>query len=392
MFQLDSVAPAPYQDPWQQDLGERLRRLSRGRIRVAYYYEQADNSTFRYRIYNMVHALEGPAPQERPDVSAAWFFHADLGSLEQIADLADQLVICRTRYDSRVNRLVGAFRLRGKKVLFDIDDFVFDTDYTHLLVKTLDLDVRNPKVWDDWFAYTSRLGATFRLCDGGITTNEVLARKMEAFAGMPVAVVPNFMNREQLEMSARVRAAKQGQRPGASGLIHLGYFSGSPSHNRDFALVAPALEELLECDDRLGVVTVGYIEPGPGLARFGARIKRFAFTDYVNLQRLIGSVEYNLMPLQFNTFTNSKSELKYFEAAAVDTLSIASPSEVYARAIRDGDTGWLAQSHRWAEVIRQALARIESYGEMAARAEDDALARFSWTGQRQTILAALGLH
>ena len=392
MYPLDTVPAAPYQDPWQQGLGERLRRLARGRRRVAYYYEQADNSTFRYRIYNMVHALEGSAAHAPPEVSACWFFHADLDSLDQIADLADLLVICRTRYDSRVNRLVGAFRRRGKKVLFDIDDFVFNADYTHLLVKTLDLDVQNPKVWDDWFAYTSRLGATFRMCDGGITTNQVLAAKMTAFAGVPVAVVPNFMNREQLEMSERVREAKRGQAPGASGLLHLGYFSGSPSHNRDFALVAPALEEMLESDPRLGVVTVGYIEPGPGLARFGTRIKRFPFTDYVNLQRLIGSVEYNLMPLQFNTFTNSKSELKYFEAAAVGTLSIASPSQVYARAIRHGETGWLAQAHRWAEVMREALGQLDHYDQIAARAQDDALARFSWTGQRDTILAALGLQ
>src|SRR6185369_13278351 len=48
-------------------------------------------------------------------------------------------VICRTRYDHRVNRLVRAFRKRRKRVLYDIDDFVFDTDHVHLIVQTLDL-------------------------------------------------------------------------------------------------------------------------------------------------------------------------------------------------------------------------------------------------------------
>ena len=391
MYDLAAVPAAPYEDPWLQPLGERLRMLARGRRRVAYFYEEPNNSTFRYRTYNMVQALHGEAPGERPDVSASWFFHADLAQLDTLADIADLLVICRSRYDSRINRLVGAFRKRRKRVLFDIDDFVFDTDYTHLLVKTLDLDVGNPQVWDDWFAYLSRMGATFKLCDGGITTNEVLARKMRAFAQLPVSVVPNFMNREQLAMSERVLEAKAAQRPGASGLVHLGYFSGSPSHNRDFALVAPALEELMEADPRVGLVVVGYIEAGPGLTRFGARLKRHPFHDYVNLQRLVGSVEFNLMPLQYNTFTNSKSELKYFEAAAVGTVSIASPSEVYAGAIRHGDNGYLAQAHRWAEVMREALDGLDGYGAMAERAREDALARFSWTGQRDTILAALGL-
>jgi glycosyltransferase involved in cell wall biosynthesis len=386
MFSLASVPAVPYKDPWALDLAARLRRLARGRRRVAYYYEEPNNSTFRYRAYNMVQALEGEG-----DVSGSWFFHADFDRMEEVADLADVLVICRSRYDSRINRLAAAMHRRGKRVLFDVDDFVFDTDYTHLLVKTLDLDVHDPQVWEDWFAYCSRMGAAFKLCDGGITTNEFLARKMRDFHDVPVAVVPNFMNREQLELSARVRDAKRSQRPGQDGFIHLGYFSGSPSHNRDFALISPALEELLAGDPRLALAVVGYIEAGPGLERFGSRVKRFPFHDYVNLQRLIGSVEFNLMPLQFNAFTNSKSELKYFEAAAVGTLSIASPSQVYSRAIRHGETGWIAQAHRWEAVVREAVAGIDGYGEIAARATEDALQRFTWLTQRGAILAALGL-
>ncbi|MGE4239882.1 glycosyltransferase [Ramlibacter sp.] len=389
MFSLASVPAVPYEDPWQAPLAERLRSLAKGRRRVAYWYEMPNNSSFRYRAYNMVQALH--AHDGGADVSASWFFHADLERVDEIAGLADVLVICRSRYDSRTARLVGAFRRLGRRVLFDVDDFVFNPDYTHLLVKSLDLDVQNPQVWDDWFAYTSRLGATFRLCDGGIATNEFLARKMSDFAGVPAEVVPNFMNREQLAVSQQVLEAKRSQRPGADGLIHLGYFSGSPSHNRDFALVAPALEELLASDPRLGIAVVGYIEAGPGLERFGARVKRFPFHDFVNLQRVIGSVEFNLMPLQFNTFTNSKSELKYFEAAAVGTPSIASPSTVYAAAIRHGETGWLAQSHRWEAVVREALAALEDYDALVQRAHDDAMRRYTYLAMRETILRALGL-
>lgn len=386
MYLLDSVAAVAYQDPWQLPLSDRLRQLARGQRRVAYFYEKPDNSTFRYRVYNMAQALNN----DGDELSAAYFFLADLDRLDDIAELADLLVICRSRYDSRINQLVSAFHKRRKKVLFDIDDLVFNTDYVHLLVKTLDLDSGNPQVWDDWFAYCSRLGATLKLCDGAITTNEVLAARLHEFSRLPVAVVPNFMNREQLELSERVFAAKQAQAPGADGLIHLGYFSGSPSHNRDFALVIPALEELLEEDPRLGLVVVGYIEAGPRLARFGKRVTRYPFQDFINLQKLIGSVEINLMPLQFNVFTNSKSELKYFEAAAVGTLSIASPSTVYARTIRHGDTGYLAQGHQWSSVIREAVQQIGEPA-MALRGRADALARYTGLEQRQCIGAALGL-
>jgi glycosyltransferase involved in cell wall biosynthesis len=215
---------------------------------------------------------------------------------------------------------------------------------------------------------------------------------MRRFAGIPVSVVPNFMNRAQLALSQRVVADKAKRQPGESGLVHLGYFSGSPSHNRDLAIAAPALAELLAEDPRLGVVLVGYIEIPPVLARFGNRVTRFAFTDYVNLQRHVGSVEYNLMPLQANAFTACKSELKYFEAAAVGTLSIASPSPNYAAAIAHGVTGWHALAHEWAPMVREALGRLADYPAMAQAARADALGKYAWTVQRPAILAALGLQ
>lgn len=388
MLRLDAVPAVAYSDPWQQSLPERLQRLARGRRRVAYFYELADNSTFRYRIYNMAQVLDADGGAE---VSASYFFHADLDRLGEIADLADLLVICRARYDHRINRLVAAFRQRRKRVLFDIDDFVFDTEHVHLIVNTLDLDVENPQVWHDWFSYNSRLGATLRLCDGAITTNDRLAAQITRTSGLPAAVVPNFINREQLELSDRIYEAKQRLAPGADGLVHLGYFSGSPSHNRDFALVVPALEQALEDDPRLGVVTVGYIEPGPGLRRFGSRLVHYPFHDYVNLQRLIGSVEFNLMPLQNNAFTDCKSELKYFEAAVVGTHSIASPGYTYARAIRHGDNGYLAQAHQWLRVIGEAVRGLDDYAALAARAREDARPKYAWFNQRACILAALGL-
>ena len=387
MFGLEEVPVVAHRDPWLMPLARRLRMLAAGRRRVAYFYEQPDNSTFRYRVYNMAQVLnESPA-----EVSASYFFLEDLAELEQIADLADLLVICRTRYDYRIADLVTAFKARGKRVLYDTDDLVFNVEYAHLLMTTLDIEPRNWDQWNHWFAYTSRLGATLRLCDGAIATNEFLAQQVSSFAQVPCAIVPNFMNREQLEFSDKLFEAKRSSPLGQSGLVHFGYFSGSPSHNLDYAMALPALETLLEEDPSLGVIVVGYIEPGPALARFGQRVQKLPFQDYVNLQRLIASVEYNLMPLQYNVFTNCKSELKYFEAAVVGTLSIASPTATYKAAIRHGENGYLAQAHQWLAVLRQALAERGKYAQLVAQAQADARQKYAWTTQRGAILTALGL-
>jgi len=56
MRSIDTVAEVPYRDPWAISLEERLHTLAGGRQRIAYFYELADNSTFRYRAYNMTAA------------------------------------------------------------------------------------------------------------------------------------------------------------------------------------------------------------------------------------------------------------------------------------------------------------------------------------------------
>lgn len=378
----------PYTDPWLLPLADRLRLLAGAHQRVAYYYEEPNNSTFRYRAWNMAQVLnDGPDPAVR----ASWFHRADLTALDTLVEHADRLVICRSGYEHHVAGLIERFRTHGKPVFFDVDDFVFDTDYVHLIVDNLALDKNDPRVWDDWFGMIGRMGRTLRACDAAITTNAFLATRIAAFTGRPVAVVPNFMNREQLAMSDAVWADKAASGFARDGRLTLGYFSGSPSHRLDYAIVEPALEALLDAHPQLDVLTVGYIEPGPALQRFGGRVKRAPFHDWVNLQRLVGSVEVNLMPLQANLFTDCKSPLKYFEAAAVGTLSMASPSANYADAIRDGVTGVLARAHEWQRRLDAWLRSFEALGPMRERARADALARYAWTGQREAILRALRL-
>lgn len=387
MFQFN-IPAVPYSDPWNRPLHERIKMLARGKRRVAYFYETANNSTFRYRAYNMVQVLND---DKNCDVSASYFFLDDLHRIDEIVDYADLLVICRSGYSNRINQLITRFRVQKKRVLFDIDDLVFNTSYTHLIANTLGMDVDQSEVWDYWFAYLGRMGETLRICDGAITTNDYLAAKIGEFSGLPVNVVPNFINKEQLNLSEMLFCSKEASGFATDDKICLGYFSGSPSHNLDYAIITSALEKVMENDPRVELLVVGYIEAGPSLNRFGNRIKHQPFHDYVNLQRLIGRVEFNLMPLQSNVFTNCKSELKYFEAAIVGTLSIASPSYTYTGAIQDGENGYIAQAHQWASVIQRAIENIDTYPDMAATAYADARSKYAWFNQRETILNALRL-
>jgi hypothetical protein len=86
-----------------------------------------------------------------------------------------------------------------------------------------------------------RIGAAAQLCDRVIVTNALLAARATESTGKEARVVRNFINLEQLEVSRRLLATKRATRYARDGHVHIGYFSGSPSHNKDFAMLKPPL-------------------------------------------------------------------------------------------------------------------------------------------------------
>jgi GT2 family glycosyltransferase len=382
--------------PGQAPLYERLATLRQGQVRVAYLAENVHSSTFRYRAANMVAVLNVAVAANDVQTSAACFFSGDLSHASDIVASADILVISRVRHDFATAALVQQFKAQGKKVWFDIDDWVFDPQAIGLIIHTAG-QTASDEVLNYWHAVVSRMGQMLLLCDGVITTNHYLAQKLAKFANVPVKVIPNFANEQQLVASQPLYEKKTGQPSSSSDSIRLGYFSGSASHNRDIALLLPALEIVMAGEPRVQLVLVGPVELGEYGARFeqnyNHRIERHAFTDYVNLQQLIAGVDFNLVPLQANEFTHCKSELKYVDAANVGTLTIASPTHTYAAAIRHGGNGYLAADDQWLEVLLLAIATknadLQAHQRMVTTAYQDVQNRFTYKTQRKAVLLAL---
>lgn len=391
MLRFAAGAPFDYVEPWNATLYERRRSLVARSRHIAYIYERPDSSTFRYRVFNMIEALDA-----RPDmdVSAAWFTLDEAAQDLSFIDRADAVVICRTRYDSVVARIVARAHARAIPAIFDVDDLIFDTGYTHLITQTLDVNVRGHEDWDHWFAYIGRLGATMRGCDAAIGTNAFLAERMATFAPwLPVSVVPNFLNRQQTEASRVLVDRKRAMDYRRDGQVHVGYFSGTPTHNRDLLIASPGLAAAFERFPQLRLRIVGFIELNAHLRPYIDRIEIHPLQDFLNLQRLTAEVELSIVPLQDNDFTQCKSELKYFEAGVVGVPTVASPTCTFVRAITEGVTGFLSGSHEWGERIAAAVDLVDdqpdAYRAMAERVVADSEQRYAWNDQAGTIVAAV---
>jgi len=361
-----------YLEPWFTSFEERFAKLSQGPLKIAYFYESQDSSTFRYRVFNMVEALNS-APDE---FSAAFFTLDDLTAMNRVISAADILILCRVRYTDVINNLIMQAKARGCRVFYDIDDLIFDTEYAHLVINTLGEQLSD-KMWNRFFAYMSRLGTVLKLCDSVLVTNKQLAICATEYAGLKAHVAPNFLNEAQLNLSQQLYLQKRKSNFKRDERIHVGYFSGSPTHNRDFSIVSPVLARLLQYDKRVTLRLGGFLE-APELEPFAARIEKFPMQDFLNLQLLQAKTEVNLVPLQNNLFTDCKSDLKYFETAIVGTITVASPAFAYRESIKDGTNGFLASDQDWENKIDAAIAKVDhGYASMADSAYTDSQQRYA---------------
>jgi len=381
MFEI-TTNPVPFAEPWVSPFHERRKRLCREEIRIAYFYDKPDNSTFRYRVYNMIQVIESI-----DGISASYFCTDDIPYLDQVLNIIDVLVVCRTRYTVYLNQFIYRAKSRGVKVLFDVDDLVFDVRYIDLILDTLDQDISHPSAMDHWYAYIGRMGSALKLCDGCITTNEYLGERIREFYDVEVNVVSNYLNKEQLDISDRLFNEKYESGFKRTEDINIGYFSGTPTHNKDFAIIVESIKEMFDTDSRVRLLIVGYIDLPAELNAYSGKIEMWPFHDFVNLQRVISLSEINIVPLQENIFTNCKSELKYFEASAVGTITIASPTYIYNKNISDGKSAYLSRDYEWSSVFKKAIRAIDSeaYADMAVLAKKESEEKYAWYNQRDIL-------
>jgi len=227
-------------------------------------------------------------------------------------------------------------------VLFDLDDLIFDFKDLPILMKAT-----NSKNVAYWAGYVWGIRRIAKKADGFITTNEFLAGKLKRSFKKPCAVIPNSLNKEQLDIADKCLGKKSHE-----GFV-VGYFSGSPTHAKDLGMVEPQLVKFLNSHENVKFLLVGYAELSEAMAKLKdqEKVEIVNLMDYLKLMELESKIDVNIAPLTVNDFTNCKSELKFFEAAAVETTTIASPSYTFKKAISDGENGFLAEPSEWYEKL-----------------------------------------
>jgi glycosyltransferase involved in cell wall biosynthesis len=289
------------------------------------------------------------------------------------AATCDLVILHRTAWTPLLGDVVDIAHWRGKPVVFETDDLVFAPEVFDRIAV---LDTMPPDQAQRFRADLARQVETFRHADCVLTTTQYLADAAVA-RGKPAYIQRNAFSAEMVQAAERAYALRQqhlsAQTAGEDRPVVIGYFSGTGSHNRDFAVVAPVLAELMAHNPRLWLHLSGHIETGGTLLAFSDRIRRAPYVAWQELPNLVAQVDINLAPLELdNPFCQAKSEIKYTEAALVGVPTVASPTEAFAHAMRDGETGLLAASAAaWKaalQVLSEDSAARARLGEAARRA------------------------
>lgn len=301
------------------------------------------------------------------------------------------VVIWRAVWSESLARTVAALRAAGARVVFDIDDYMFDPAAARIdLIDGIRSQQLTEAAVAGMYALVNR---TLRECDECIATTEPLASGLRRW-GKPASVAPNGFDEETYLTARKAALARRGVTQ--DGIVRIGYAGGSRTHQRDFAVAAPALARILRehpatrlvlfCGGPDGPPLVD-IREFPELSSLRARVEWRQLVPLAALPTELARFDVNIAPLETgNVFCEAKSELKYFEAALAGAVTVASPTAPFAGAIRNGITGLLAaDTAQWHAALEALVGDAALRRRLADSALFDVLWKFGPDGRRERV-------
>jgi len=347
---------------------------------IIYIKDVFDNSTFRYRTYNVLETME---KSKKFSVSA--FLVEELKYLIDILDKIDIIILQRAKWSFELENFINLLKENKKIIIYDIDDMIYDTKYVPEYLNSIG-DYRDFIV-DSFFSLAKRYELVINKCDGVIVTTDNLKQKIEDDLSIPVWQLNNYLNKEQIDASNNVLKLKNRRKLYDDEKFVIGYFSGSNSHVRDLEIAESGILKLMKKYDDVYLKIVGYMDLGEEFKEM-MRNKRLIFSKFVSYEELqyeIGKVDLNIIPLQKHEFNECKSELKYFEASIVNTLTLATNNKVYSELIEDGVDGFLSDELSWFEKLEYIYLNYEKLTDVIEKANKKCHELYDYDKQLEKI-------
>ncbi|MGZ8136383.1 MAG: glycosyltransferase [Methylococcaceae bacterium] len=319
----------------------------------------------RYRINQKIEQLEAAGKKV---TAISW---TDLAREQNALALHDVVIFYRVSAQPQVLKAIAQVNATGKLSIYEIDDLLFDPVY--------------PPPIDSYGGYVdlntfvgltkgmSLFNAAARCCRLGLASTQPLADKLQALVfGKKCYVHRNGFDSLNIFIQPIITTKPT---------VDIFYGSGTLAHNSDFSdLVLPAITRLLDEYPDVRLVVAGHLSLSSRfLELYGDRIKQIPIMKNVQAYwSLLERADINLAVLHDDEFNGCKSELKWFEAAALGIPTVMSSTANYRDVISDGENGLMAATpEEWYQHLKTLITDPKRRKEIAEKAHAKVLAEYS---------------
>lgn len=297
--------------------------------------EPEGSATYRYRSENLARCLcrAGHEAEMVYVGDSRVRVEADVVVLHRVCTVPEGLAFAR------------AARKIGAVLVYSTDDTVFDAGSFP----------ESGDPWDAIRAFAPRHAEMIAEADAVLSSTDYIAAQIRRIFGAdkPVFTVRNFLSGELLALS---EAAERKREPGD--FVTFGYMSGSATHNADFAVVAPALYELLTTHENTRLLVAGTLQLDNRFLRLERvdKLLRVPFTPWRDLPEIVAQTSVNLSPLNLRcSFVRGKSEIKFLEAAAAGVPTVATATEGFIESVPADAVSYCTDNQNWLDSLQDLL-------------------------------------
>ena len=309
-----------------------------------------------------------------------------------IADLplTDFVIAYRLQAFPRIIEALSASNNLGIATAYDIDDLVFESMYY-----PPPLDTYAGQITADEHAGLACSVPLFAhamaLCDYAIASTQALAAHMEKHVRRRQAfIAPNALSAIE-SIGERIRKPISGDRP-----VTVFYGSATKAHKQDFkTILEPALVQMAQkYRSRLRVVLVGHFDPTRALFDTGADVVVYPTNPDIRAYwDRLRQADIALAVLERSPFNDSKSEIKWLEAAAMGIPCVLSRTATYECVVENERTGFLCTTtSEFAAAFDRLIGEPNLRERVGAAAREVALRNYAPAHQAETwsrIIAAI---
>jgi len=292
--------------------------------------------------------------------------------LPRYSDRFQIFIFQKTIFSKSVEKLIKKIKAQKKEIIFETDDLVYDPEYIRQMDFFQKLNSLEKKQFETGVGSEILSDEYVKTC---VVATAYLAEKLEKY-DKQVFVSKNKLSNYDTEVAQKMYDKKFQTNDEK---IKIAYFSGTASHDKDFETVKRVLVGILEKYSKTQLHLFGPLEIEDVYERFGERVKKHHFAPWEKHLENISGVDINIAPLEIgNPFCESKSELKFIEAGIVGVPTIATATQTFRDAIRDGVDGFVAgDDEEWTEKLEKLILDRDLRASMGQKAREKVLREYT---------------